>query len=140
MNIGERIKNRRKELGLSVDDVANSLGKNRATVYRYESNEIENLPITILEPLSKILKTTTGYLMGWTDEPSLEQMNPLTGKKMTKVELNQYEKIMNESALLFDDEDVSDEDKERLMLALNDLFWKSKQKNKEKYAKSHSKK
>ena len=140
MNIGERIKNRRKELGLSVDDVANSLGKNRATVYRYESNEIENLPITILEPLSKILKTTTGYLMGWTDEHSLEQMNPLTGKKMTKVELNQYEKIMNESALLFDDEDVSDEDKEKLMLALNDLFWKSKQKNKEKYAKSHSKK
>ena len=140
MSIGERIKNRRKELGLSVDDVANSLGKNRATVYRYESNEIENLPITILEPLSKILKTTTGYLMGWTDEPSLEQINPLTGKKMTRVELNQHEKIMSEAALLFDNENVSEEDKEKLMIALNDMFWKSKQKNKEKYAKSHSKK
>ena len=78
--------------------------------------------------------------MGWTDEPSLEQINPLTGKKMTKVEFNQYEKIMNEATLLFDNEDVSDEDKEKLMIALNDMFWKSKQKNKEKYAKSHSKK
>lgn len=65
MNIGERIKERRKELNLSVDDIANKLNKNRATIYRYESNDIENLPIGILEPLAKILQTTPGYLMGW---------------------------------------------------------------------------
>ena len=33
MNIGERIKQRRTELGLSVDEVASRLGKNRATIY-----------------------------------------------------------------------------------------------------------
>lgn len=71
MNIGERIKNRRKELDLSVDDVANRLGKNRATIYRYESSDIENLPITILEPLAGILKTTPDYLMGWISEKEL---------------------------------------------------------------------
>lgn len=65
MKIGERIKERRKELNLSVDDVAKKLNKNRATIYRYESNEIENLPINILEPLSKVLNTTPAYLMGW---------------------------------------------------------------------------
>ena len=48
-NIGERIKNRRKMLGLSVDELAETIGKNRATIYRYESNEIENMSITILE-------------------------------------------------------------------------------------------
>ena len=63
MNIGERIKQRRKELNLSVDDVANRLNKNRATIYRYESNDIENLPITILEPLAQILQTTPIYLL-----------------------------------------------------------------------------
>lgn len=67
MNIGERIKERRKYLELSVDDVAMKLGKNRATVYRYESNDIENLPITILEPLARILETTPAYLMGVED-------------------------------------------------------------------------
>lgn len=41
MKIGERIRQRRKEIGLSVDELAEILGKNRATVYRYESNEIE---------------------------------------------------------------------------------------------------
>lgn len=67
MKIGQRIKNRRLELGLTVDEVATKIGKNRATVYRYESNDIEDLPISILEPLSKALQTTPGYLMGWED-------------------------------------------------------------------------
>lgn len=65
MTTGQRIKNRRIELDLSVDDIANALGKNRATIYRYESDEIENLPTTVLEPLAKILKTTPAELMGW---------------------------------------------------------------------------
>lgn len=69
MTIGERIKNRRIELGLSVDNVAAELGKNRATIYRYEGDEIENLPTTVLEPLAKILQTTPAYLMGWDDDP-----------------------------------------------------------------------
>lgn len=68
MTVGQRIKNRRKDLGITVDDIAAQLGRNRATVYRYESNDIENLPTTVLEPLAKILKTTPAYLMGWTDD------------------------------------------------------------------------
>ena len=34
MTIGERIKNRRIELGLSVEELASLLGKNRAAIYR----------------------------------------------------------------------------------------------------------
>ena len=65
MQIGERIKRRREELGLSADQVADRIGKNRATVYRYESNDIKNFPIEILTPLAEVLQTTPGYLMGW---------------------------------------------------------------------------
>ena len=70
MTIGERIKQRRKELGLSVDELADKLGKNRATIYRYESNEIEKLPTTVLEPLADVLGVSPGFLMGWEDESS----------------------------------------------------------------------
>jgi transcriptional regulator with XRE-family HTH domain len=69
MTIGERIKERRKELGMSVDELAEILGKNRATVYRYESDDIENLSITVLDPLAKALKTSPEHLMGWDEEP-----------------------------------------------------------------------
>ena len=64
-SIGERIKNRRKMFNLSVDELAEIIGKNRATIYRYESNEIENMSITILEPLAKALHTTPAELCGW---------------------------------------------------------------------------
>ena len=34
MTTGERIRARRKQLKMSVDDLAAKLGKNRATIYR----------------------------------------------------------------------------------------------------------
>lgn len=80
--IGKKIKNRRIELGLSADALAAKLNKNRATIYRYESNEIENLPTTVLEPLAEILQTTPAYLMGWEDaqEPCPPAPNPTEAK------------------------------------------------------------
>ena len=69
MSIGRRIKTRRLELGLSVDDVAQRLHKSRATVYRYENGEIENLPMSLLTPLAEILQTTPTALAGWMHEP-----------------------------------------------------------------------
>lgn len=65
MNIGERIKQRRKEIGLSAEQVAEKLGVAPATVYRYESNDIANMRIDKLEPIAKALNTTPAYLMGW---------------------------------------------------------------------------
>lgn len=65
MTIGERIKQRRKELRMSADELAKRLGKNRATIYRYEDGFIENLPLDILEPLAAALQTTPQVLMGW---------------------------------------------------------------------------
>lgn len=66
--IGERIHKRRLELGLSVDDLAAVLGKNRATVYRYENSSISNLPSGVLEPLARALQTTPEALMGWSED------------------------------------------------------------------------
>lgn len=68
MTIGERIKRRREELGISVDELALVLGVNRATVYRYESNEIAKFPVDILESVAKALRTTPVRLMCWEDE------------------------------------------------------------------------
>lgn len=66
--ISLRIKERRLSLGLSVDDLAKKINKNRATIYRYENGEIENLPMNILEPLAKALQTTPAYLLGWEEK------------------------------------------------------------------------
>lgn len=65
MSVGQRIKRRRLELKLSVDEVAKRLGKNRATVYRYEGDEIEDMSVNLIGDIAKVLKTDPGYLMGW---------------------------------------------------------------------------
>ena len=87
MTIGERIKARRKELCLSVDEVANRIGKHRATVFRYESNEIEKYPLDILEPLAKALHTTPAYLMGWEEAPAAPVPNIIPMPEMRKIPL-----------------------------------------------------
>lgn len=75
MTIGERIKELRKARGITVDKLAEIIGKDRATVYRYESKAIEDMPTSILEPLAKALGTTPAYLMGW-DESSAVPVSP----------------------------------------------------------------
>lgn len=68
MKIGKKIKELRKKLNISVDELASELGKNRATIYRYEKGDIENLPLDALIPLAKALHTTPAYLMGWSSD------------------------------------------------------------------------
>lgn len=81
MTIGERIKQRRIELGFDANELASKIGKSRATVYRYENGDIENMPTTVLEPIAKALNTTPAYLMGWSNNP---EYSPLKLSKEAK--------------------------------------------------------
>lgn len=67
MTIGQRIRERRMALNMSVDDLAKRLGKNKATIYRYEKGEIENMPVDMLEPLAAALEISPAWIMGWGD-------------------------------------------------------------------------
>lgn len=69
--VGQRIRDRRKELGLSADYMARALNKNRSTYYRYESSDIENMPINVLTPLAELLQVSEAYLLtGQHDAPT----------------------------------------------------------------------
>lgn len=68
MDVNERIKARRKELDLDADTMADLLGISRATYYRYESKDIEKIPISALVPLAKALHVSPAYLMGWDEK------------------------------------------------------------------------
>ena len=68
MTTGDRMKVRRKELDIPVEDIAAALGVSVATVYRYENGDIEKVPGSVLDPLAKVLKTTPAYLMGWDEK------------------------------------------------------------------------
>lgn len=68
MTTGERIKARRREIGMSAESVAARMGISPATVYRWENGYIEKVGGDQLNKLAEILLTTPHYLMGWTDD------------------------------------------------------------------------
>ena len=73
MTTGERMKQRRKEIGFSAEKVAERLGVSPATIYRYEKGDIEKVPVDSLAELAKILQTTPAYLMGWEEQSESKQ-------------------------------------------------------------------
>ena len=68
MTVGQRIQQRRKELDMSLAELGRRIGKNRATIFRYENGDIEKLPVDVLKPIADALLTTPEALMGWEDE------------------------------------------------------------------------
>ena len=69
--VGARIKELRKKLGLSADQLAEKVGKNRATIFRYENGDIENMSPDVIPAIAEALGTTPAVLMGW-DQSSPE--------------------------------------------------------------------
>ena len=102
LNVGKRIKERRKELDMPVDALAKRLNKNRTTVYRYEKGDIENLPIDILGPLAEALDTTPAYLMGWDSKPNRDTATVGELLKLMRIQRNmtieEYSKEIGVSA------------------------------------------
>lgn len=63
MTIGKQIRKRRKELKMSVDELARRIGKDRSTIYRYENGDIENFSVELLIPITEALETTPQQLL-----------------------------------------------------------------------------
>ena len=63
MTLGKRIRTRRKELKMSVDELARKVGKDRSTIYRYENGEIGSMPLELVSPMVEALKMTPQELL-----------------------------------------------------------------------------
>ena len=56
MTVGDIICSRRKELGLTLEDVGNAIGVSKSTVKKWENGYITNMRKDKIEPLAKVLK------------------------------------------------------------------------------------
>lgn len=88
MTKGNRIKNRREELGMGQTELAKKVGISKQTLYKYEKDIITNIPSDVIERLSRTLNTTPAFLMGWEE-----------GKADIAVEFKDYyEGLSNEAS------------------------------------------
>lgn len=68
MDFKDRIKARRLELGMTLDDVAKLVGVSNPTISRWESGAIVNQRRDKIELLAKALHLSPGELMGWSSD------------------------------------------------------------------------
>lgn len=79
MTIGERIKQRRIELGLSQEELAKRLGnKSRASVCTVEKDK-EDMTTDRVRKYAQALECTPSYLMGWEDKKPESTNDSLKG-------------------------------------------------------------
>lgn len=61
--IGDVIRERRKALGMSADELSEKLGVNRATIFRYENGKISDVPAALILPLAQELEIDPIFLL-----------------------------------------------------------------------------
>lgn len=92
MQIGDRIKARRIELGLTQDELAKKLGyKSRSTINKIELN-INNITQPKIIDFAAALDTTVSYLMGLDSDTSEKSLSAIIGEEAIQMILDNDEK------------------------------------------------
>ena len=93
---------------MTVDMLADAIHKNRATVYRYENNEIKSIPLVDLEPLANALGLDPMYLAGLSAEPAPAGNKPRAVARLEEMRLTPEmdAKIVAMLDILFPEEDA----------------------------------
>lgn len=75
MTVGERIKQRRKQIGMSAEDLAERVGKSASTIYRYENGDISGVDSDILYRIASVLNARPEYLLGYEEYIDPQEFN-----------------------------------------------------------------
>lgn len=82
MNIGEKLKARRKDLGLTMLQVAIKVGVSEATVSRWESGDIANMRRDKIVSLANALEVSPSFIMDTGDVFAFDNIMPIKTYKL----------------------------------------------------------
>ena len=107
MNIGQKIRARRIELGWSLRELSDRMGyANHSTVQRIEKGTVD-IPQSKIEKFSEVLHVSVAYLMGWDEKIE---------KAPEKVAERHFEILMDEDFIsMFEDFHNLDDKKKKIV-------------------------
>lgn len=115
MSIGQRIKSRREELGMSQEDLAHRIGyKSKSSINKIEL-DIQQLRQSKIKQIADALETTTDYIMGWSEKKNDE---PKEKHDITDLIKNQYGSDVYELVQLYSK--LNEAGKNKIMEELRD--------------------
>ena len=71
IEIGRRLEDRRLELRLTMDEVANMVGIAKSTVQRYEKGKIGKIKLPVIESFASALNVNPNWLIGKSNEKNV---------------------------------------------------------------------
>ena len=70
MNTGDRIKQRRMELGLTQEELGKRIGVQKSAIAKYENGRVVNLKRSVIAKLADVLDCAPSFLMCLDDDKS----------------------------------------------------------------------
>lgn len=135
----DRLKELRSEKQITQRELANLLQLSPSTIAMYETGQRMPDPET-LQRIADFFNVSTDFLLGRTDIRAPYIPDEYTQKyKVTKRDLMQYEDFIKQAGIFFMNDEVAEEDKEKLFRDISELFWKAKEMNKKKYGRKKAK-
>lgn len=92
IELANKLRAKRLENNLSLQEVADKLGISKVTVSRYETLDITNIPSDKIEGMAELYNTTPAYLMGWEEDKKEEKDEVKTAARDKKV-FDKYSKL-----------------------------------------------
>lgn len=90
--VGDNILNRRKELGLTQEELAKRMGyKSKSTINKIEMG-INDIPQSKIVKFAAVLATTPARLMGWEETPELN-LQLFNGRPPSESDLTEGEQM-----------------------------------------------
>lgn len=85
MTVGDRIRQKRIDQGVTQQELADKVGISKQAIYKYEANIVTNIPTDRVDAMAKALHCSPSFLMGWEASPPPRNLCPVP--KMKKVPL-----------------------------------------------------
>lgn len=125
MTFGEKLRKYRKEKGLTQAELARKAGLGLKTISNYESGSTYPQNREVYKTLARILEVDSDELHNENDDfiSAAQSKYGYRGKK-------QAMQLVEEMGGLFAGGEMSEEDMDGVMLAMQDLYWKAKKENK----------
>lgn len=128
MTFGEKFKLERDKKELTQQEVADGLGINRRMITRYENGLSFPRTKEAYRKIADFFGVDVNYLLT-EDEEFVVQASEQYGSRGMK----QAQDLIEGMSGLFAGGSLSDQDKDAVMKALQDIYWESKARNVEKY-------
>lgn len=128
MTFGEKLKEARKSAGLTQTELGEASGISLRTICLYENGKMYPRKRENYQKLADALQVDVQYLMGENESFVVKATEEYGGQGA-----KQAEKLISDMSALYAGGDLSDEDKDAVMKALQEIYWQSKARNVEKY-------